>query len=154
MSGEEGLYPVRPVTVSMRVPADPIDVFGFVSDTRNDPAWCPNVTEVRQTDGDGVELGARFVFHQSVEAGGRTLTSDVQVEVVEIGDRHVRWRVEDRFQVRDVLLRVERDGEFSRVVQTTAAAFKKRPGVARWIYPRLARRTFKDQFRLLVDRLS
>jgi hypothetical protein len=89
-----------------------------------------------------------------VEAGGRTLNSDVNVEIVGLGERWVRWRVEDRFQVRDVLLSVEADGEGCTVTQTTGAAFKRKPGLARWLYPRLARRTFKDQFRRLAGHFS
>ena len=148
------LFPVRPVTVSFQTSADPDAVFTFVSDTRNDPGWCPNVTGVRQVSGEGVEVGARFQFHQSVEAGGRTLTSDVSVEIVGLGERWVRWRVEDRFQVRDVLLSIEADGGGCTVAQTTRAAFKRKPGLARWLYPRLARRTFKDQFRRLAGHFS
>jgi hypothetical protein len=126
-------------------------VFSFISDTRNDPLWCPNVSDASQTAGDGVELGARFRFHQVVEAGGRTLKSDVDVEVVELGERSIRWRVEDRFQIRDVLLGVSPDDGGSKVTQTTTAEFKRPPGIARWVYPRLARRTFKDQFQHLIE---
>lgn len=151
---EARLFPIRPISVSFQISAEPDAVFTFVADTRNDPEWCPNVTGVRQVGGEGVEVGARFQFHQSVEAGGRTLTSDVNLEIVELGERWVRWRVEDRFQVRDVLLGVEADGEGCTVTQTTAAAFKRKPGLAKWLYPRLARRTFKDQFRRLADRFS
>lgn len=152
MSGKsDRLYRVRPVSVSTRVEADPDVVFSLVSDTRNDPEWCPNVTDVRQTEGDGLGVGAKFQFHQRVEAQGRELVSDVEVEVVDLGERHIRWRVEDRFQIRDVMLRVESDGDGSKVTQITRAAFKGKPGLARWLYPMLARRTFKDQFRHLAD---
>jgi hypothetical protein len=134
----------------MQIPAGPDEVFEFVSDTRNDPEWCPNVTDVRQTSGEGVAVGSAFTFHQTVEAGGRQLESDVKVEVVGIGDRSIRWRVEDRFQTRDISLTVAPDGDGSTVTQTTTARFKRKPGVlTRWAYPRLAKRTFKDQFRRL-----
>lgn len=148
------LYPVSPVMVATRVSAHPDQVFRYVADTRNDPEWCPNVTDVRLVEGAGVELGTRFEFHQRVEAKGRELTSDVTVEIVDLGERHIRWRVEDRFQVRDVLLRVESDEGGSKVIQITTAAFKRKPGLARWLYPMLARRTFKDQFRHLSDRFA
>lgn len=140
--------------LSTWLPADPDEVFSFVSDTRNDPEWCPNVTDVRQVSGAGVEVGASFQFHQRVEVTGRQLVSDVHVGIIEVGERRIRWRVEDRFQIRDVVVSVEPDGEGSRVVQTTTAAFKRKPGPARWLYPKLARRTFKDQFGNLVDRYS
>ncbi len=154
MTESAEVYGVGPVKLSTHVSSGPVEVFSYVSDTRNDPEWCPNVTDVRQVHGDGVELGARFEFHQTVEAQGRELISDVEVEVVELGERHIRWRVEDRFQIRDVLLSVEPDGAGSKVTQTTNAAFKRRPGVAKWLYPMLAKRTFKDQFRHLAGRFS
>jgi hypothetical protein len=148
------LYPVRPVTMSTQVPAEPDRVFDYLADTRNDPEWCLNVSEVRLVEGKGVDVGSRFVFHQRVETQGRELVSDVDVEVVELGERHIRWRVEDRFQVRDVLLRVEPDEGGSKVTQITTAAFKRKPGLARWLYPLLARRTLKDQFRRLAEQFA
>ena len=154
MSTERQLYTVKPVKVSTFVGADPATVFSYISDTRNDAEWCPNVSDVRQTTGEGVEPGARFTFHQSVVAGGRTLDSDVDVEVLEVGDDHISWQVEDRFQVRDIRLEVSPDGHGSRVSQTTIASFKRKPGVAKWLYPMLARRTFRGQFRRLGERLE
>lgn len=134
----------------MHIPADPDTVFSYVADTRNDPEWCPNVTDVTQTAGDGVAVGSRFTFHQLVEARGRTLESDVEVEVTDLDERTIGWRVEDRFQTREVSLRVTPDGEGSKVTQTTAATFKRKPGIAKWVYPMLAKRTFKDQFSRLA----
>ncbi|HUG07516.1 MAG TPA: SRPBCC family protein [Acidimicrobiia bacterium] len=154
MTESAKVYRVRPVKVTTHVPAGPDEVFSYVSDTRNDPEWCPNVTDVRQVSGDGVELGAGFEFHQSVEVQGRELVSEVEVEVVELGESHIRWRVEDRFQVRDVLLEVARDGDGTKVTQTTTAIFKRKPGLAKWFYPRLARRTFRDQFQELAGRFT
>lgn len=151
---QDRVYPVKPVTVSLTVGADPGELFVYVSDTRNDPEWCQNVSGVTQTEGDGVSAGARFDFHQRLVVRGRALESDVSAEIVDLGESHIRWRVEDRFQVRDVLLRVDPEGDGSRVSQTTSAAFKRSPGVARWFYPILARRTFKDQFRSLAERFS
>jgi hypothetical protein len=147
-------FPARPVTVAMHIPADPDTVFEFVSDTRNDPEWCPNVTDVRQTAGEGVAVGSRFIFHQVVEARGRSLESDVEVEVTGLDGHAIGWRVEDRFQIREVNLRVDPDGEGSKVTQTTAATFKRKPGVAKWVYPMLAKRTFKDQFARLAAHFS
>jgi hypothetical protein len=151
---EAATFRVRPVTVSTRVPGDPDTVFGFISDTRNDPMWCPNVTDVTQVNGVGVEVGAAFRFHQSIEMRGRRLESDVDVEIVELGERSIRWRVEDRFQIRDVRVQVSPNDGGSVVEQTTTAVFKRKPGLAKWLYPMLARRTFKDQFRHLADHFS
>lgn len=145
---------VRPVNVSCQIPADPSDVLAFVADTRNDPLWCPNVSNVTQVEDDGVALGARFRFHQTVEAGGRKLESDVDVEVVGLTEDSVSWRVEDRFQIRDVTLTVEPHGNGTKVRQNTVATFKKPPGLARWLYPLLARKTFRDQFSRLAEHFS
>lgn len=154
MSESDG-HRVRPVTVSTYVPADPRTVFDFVADTRNDPVWCPNVTDVTQVNGIGVGVGSSFRFHQRVEAQGRVLVSDVDVEIVELGERSIRWRVEDRFQVRDVVLEVDAEGDGSIVTQTTTATFKRKPGLlTKWGYPVLARRTFKDQFGRLAEHFS
>jgi len=116
--------------------------------------WCPNVTDVTQVEGDGVALGSRFEFHQTVKTGGRTLASDVEVEVVGLTADSVRWRVEDRFQIRDVTLTVEPHGDGTRVRQRTLASFKGDPGLARWFYPFLARRTFRDQFSRLAEHFA
>jgi hypothetical protein len=144
--------PVRPVNVSHQIPAHPADVLSLVADTRNDPLWCPNVTNVTQTEGAGVAVGSQFRFHQTVETGGKTLESDVDVEVVGLTEDSVRWRVEDRFQVRDVTVTIEPDGDGTRVRQQTLATFKKDPGlITRWLYPLLARKTFRDQFTRLAE---
>ena len=147
-------FPVRPVTVSVDLPVDADEVFGFVSDTRNDPLWCPNVTNVTQTDGEGVEVGARFHFDQKVEARGRVLESGVDVEIVDLGERRVAWSVDDRFQTRQITLSVEPRGAGCRVTQTTTASFKRKPGMAKWVYPTLAKRTFQDQFSHLVEHFA
>jgi uncharacterized protein YndB with AHSA1/START domain len=147
-------YPAPPVRVAGHVAADPETVFAFLSDTRNDPAWCPNVTDVTQVNGVGVGVGSAFRFHQRVEMRGRVLESDVDVEIVELGERSIRWRVEDKFQIRDVRIEVSPEGDGSVVEQITTAMFKRKPGIAKWLYPMLARRTFKDQFRHLADHFS
>lgn len=147
-------FPVRPVRVSAEVPASADQVFSFIADTRNDPIWCPNVSDVVQTAGEGVEVGSKFRFHQVIEASGRTLQSDVDVEVLEIGERSIRWRVEDKFQVRDVLVQVTEARSGSEVTQTTSAAFKRKPGMTKWLYPMLAKRTFRDQFHHLSEHFA
>jgi len=148
------VYEVRPVRVSAEVPAPADQVFTFISDTRNGPIWCPNVSDVVQISGDGVEVGARFRFHQVVEAGGRSLTSDVDVEVLDLTEDSISWRVEDKFQVRDVQVSVTGTDSGSEVTQTTSAAFKRKPGVAKWLYPTLAKRTFRDQFQHLSEHFA
>jgi hypothetical protein len=71
---------------------------------------------------------------------------DVNVEVIAVADRSIRFRAEDRFQTRDITHTVEPDGAGSRITQETRAVFLRKPGLARWIYPVLARRIFTKQF--------
>lgn len=150
-----GIYRIKPVKVSEFVAAPAETVFLFVADTRNDPIWCPNVTDVVQLSGDGVAPGSRFRFHQTVSAGGRTFESDVDVEVLELTTDTITWRIEDRFQERIVSLTVEPSGEGSMVTQVTEAGFKRKPDLlTKTMYPRLAKRTFRDQFQRLAGHLS
>ncbi len=107
-----------------------------------------------QTAGEGVEVGSKFRFHQVIEASGRTLQSDVDVEVLDLTEDSISWRVEDKFQVRDVQVSVTGTGSGSEVTQTTSAAFKRKPGVAKWLYPTLAKRTFRDQFQHLSEHFA
>jgi uncharacterized protein YndB with AHSA1/START domain len=140
-------FPVRPVSVSAHIPASPDEVFAFVSDTRNDPLWCDNVETVELVEGTGIELGARFRFHQHLDRpGGERMQFDVDVEVVALGELSITWEAGDRFQRREITLSVEPEGEGSRITQVTRAIFLRPPGLARWVYPRLARRIFKKQF--------
>jgi hypothetical protein len=139
-------YPVRPVKVSAHVPADPDELFAFVSDTRHDPEWCENVETVEMVEGDDIRPGTRFCFHQHLDRPGGRIQFDVDVDVMEVGERSIRWRAEDRFQVREIELSVAPDGNGSRITQETRASFKRKPGLARWLYPTLARRIFRKQF--------
>lgn len=149
------IYRIKSLKVSQFVAASPEAVFPFVADTRNDPIWCPNVTDVAQLSGDGVAPGSRFRFHQTVSAGGRSFESDVDVEVLGMTSDSITWRIEDRFQERTVTLRVEPSGEGSMVTQITEAGFKRKPNfLTRTMYPTLAKRTFKDQFERLADHLA
>jgi hypothetical protein len=143
-------YPVPPVKASAHIPADPDQLFAFVSDTRHDPEWCENVETIEMVEGDTILPGARFRFHQHLDRPGDRIQFDVDVVVVELGDRFIRWRAEDRFQVRDITLSVEPEGTGSRITQETRPVFKRKPGMARWLYPALARRIFKKQFRDLA----
>jgi uncharacterized protein YndB with AHSA1/START domain len=148
-------YAIKPVVTSQFVPAPPETVFPFIADTRNDPLWCPNVTDVTQTAGDGVSPGSRFRFHQTVSAGGRTFESDVDVEVLELTGDSITWRVEDKFQERTVSLTVEPSGDGTTVTQVTRAAFKRKPDfLTKTMYPTMAKRVFQDQFRHLADHLG
>jgi hypothetical protein len=144
-------FPVRPVKVSALVPAPPDEVFAFVSDTRNDPLWCPNVETVELVEGEGIAVGTRFRFHQHLDRpGGERMRFDGDVEIIGLDDNSITWKTTDRYQTREIHLIVEADGNDSKVTQVTRASFHRSPGLARWVYPRLARRTFAGQFENLA----
>jgi hypothetical protein len=71
---------------------------------------------------------------------------DAELEVLEIGDHSITWQATDKFQSRRISLSVSPEGSGSRISQVTTAQFHRPPGMARWVYPWLARRTFRTQF--------
>ena len=144
-------YPARPVSVSANIPALPDEVFALVSDTRNDPLWCENVEKVDLIEGSSVEPGTRFRFHQHLDRpGAERVQFDVDVEIIDMGERSITWLAKDRFQTREINLTVEPHGSRSRITQVTTATFLRPPGMAKWLYPLLARRIFGKQFRDLA----
>ena len=148
-------HPVRPVTVSLPIPAPPADVMAFISDTRNDPVWCPNVESATMTSAGPIGAGSTFQYTQHLDRpGGRRLTFDGDVEIVELTDRSIEWRVTDRFQLRTITCVVEPADGGSRVSQTTMASFHRSPGIAGRLYPLIARRTLRDQLRHLRDHFA
>jgi hypothetical protein len=143
-------YSARPVTVSAWVSADPEKVMTLLSDTRNDPLWCPNVDSVSLVEGEPIAPGSRFTFRQHLDRRGKRTEFDAEVEVIELTESSIRWTVSDRFSVRDIAMTVRPDGVGTRVSQTTKTTFLKDPGVTRWVYPFFAKRVFKDQFKHLT----
>jgi uncharacterized protein YndB with AHSA1/START domain len=140
-------FPVRPIRVSAHIPAPPDLVFAFVADTRKDPKWCENVETVEMVEGDTIRPGTRFIFRQHLDRpGADRMEFDVSVEVIEVRERAITWRANDRFQTRDITLTVDGEGDGSRVTQETRAVFKRKPGLTKWLYPLLARRIFTKQF--------
>jgi len=148
-------YPVRNVTISAFIPAAPEDVFELIADTRNDPDWCPNVDKAELIEGDGVEVGSKFRFHQHLERGGKRVEFDATVEIISVGERSIEWKVDDRFQTRMIDITVEPEREGTLIRQTTGASFHKKPSLTvRYGYPILARRTLKLQFEQLAEYLA
>lgn len=148
-------YPVRPVRASASIPAPADEVLRFVTDTRNDPLWCDNVETVELLTPEPIGVGSRFRFHQHLERpSGSRVQFDVDVEVISLTDRSVGWKTDDRFQERTITISVESDDSGSRVTQVTEAVFKRPPGLARWVYPSLARRAFEKQFARLAEHFS
>jgi hypothetical protein len=147
MSESSPGHTTRPIRVSAFVPAPPDAVFALVSDTRNDPRWCPNVETVELVEGDGLAVGTKYRFHQHLDRpGGDRMQFDADLEVLELGDNAITWQAIDKFQSRRIFLSVTAEGSGSRVTQVTTATFHRPSGLARWLYPSLAKRTFKDQF--------
>jgi len=113
--------------------------------------WCENVETVDLIEGDRVEVGTRFRFHQHLDPpGAERMQFDVDVEVMALGDSSITWVARDRFQTREISLTVEPDGTGSRITQVTKATFLRPPGTRKWLYPLLARRIFRKQFRDLA----
>lgn len=146
---------VRPVSVSAEVNAPPNRVLSYISDTRNDPEWCSNVERVELlTDGD-VTVGSRFRYTQHLDRpGAARVTFDGETEIVELTDSSITWSVSDKFQERSITCTVEASGSGSRVTQITEASFRRPPGIAKYLYPLLARRTLRDQLRQLAAHFS
>jgi hypothetical protein len=150
-----GNHSMPAVQVSARVPASAAEVLAFIADTRNDPLWCDNVETVAMLTPDPIGVGSKFRFHQHLDRpGGKRAQFDVDVEITRLDDRSVTWRVEDRFQEREITIEVAATDAGCVVTQTTRATFKKPPGIARWLYPTMARRTFRRQFEALAGRFT
>jgi len=144
-------YPVPKVKASAHIEAAPDEVFKLIADTRNDPLWCPNVDSAEIIEGREIAVGTRFKFSQHLERPRRSrLEFDAEAEILELGNRSITWHVTDRFQERVVEMKVTEEGSGSRVYQTTRASFHRSPGIGKWAYPLVARRTFKHQFRQLA----
>lgn len=76
----------------------PIDeVFAFVADPRNDPQWCPRVTQCEQRKGDGPVAGARFecIHHPTLQRRHSRWIDILELEA----PRRVRSRQEDNIAV-------------------------------------------------------
>ena len=141
----------RPVTVSATIPADPQSVLSYISDTRNDPDWCPNVESAEMTSDGPIGAGSTFRYHQHLDrpASGR-VEFDGNVTITTLTENSIEWHVTDKFQERSITCAVEAVPDGTRVTQTTVARFHRAPGLARHLYPLLARRTLKQQLRHLA----
>jgi hypothetical protein len=107
---------------------------------------------VELVEGDGVAVGTKFRFHQHLDPPGRErIHFDAELEVIEVGDNSITWLASDKFQTREINLMVEPDAAGSKVTQVTKATFHRSPGLARFVYPRLARRIFGEQFEHLAS---
>jgi uncharacterized protein YndB with AHSA1/START domain len=68
----------------------PAEVFAFLADAENDPAWRPGVVDIERVSGDGPGAGARY--RQGVKGpGGRRVDADVETTAYE-PDRLIGFR--------------------------------------------------------------
>ncbi len=148
-------YPVRPARASGVIPAQPWEVLAFVADTRNDPKWCVNVETVEMLTPEPLAVGSRFRYHQYLERrDGSRVQFDGDVGLLALTDTSVTWEVEDRFQRRIITIEIEAAAGGTRATQVTEAEFKRPPGLGRWVYPAIARRTMRKQFAALADHFA
>jgi uncharacterized protein YndB with AHSA1/START domain len=105
---------------SAQIARSPEDVFGFVSDPRNDPLWCPKVKSVEKVGTEGEGPGSRFlVVHRPVpfrpvrKMDYRLLSWDPPREIV--------WREDDGHDLITVTYILERTDEGTRFFQRDEA---------------------------------
>lgn len=145
----------RPVTVSATIPADPGAVLSYISDTRNDPEWCPNVESAEMTSDGPIGAGSTFRYHQHLDRpGSGRIEFDGDVTVTTLTANSIEWKVDDKFQSRSITCTVEAVTDGTRITQTTVARFHRAPGLARHLYPLLARRTLKQQLGQLAKHFA
>ena len=77
------------------------EVFDYVADARNDPAWCERVHWCRQVEGDGPAVGATYEARH--HPSGYPWPHLRHIEVVDlVRPTLVRWRQEDRLAEFDI----------------------------------------------------
>jgi hypothetical protein len=119
---------VRSVVIDCHVE----DVFAFVADPLNDPAWCAKVLRVEQVEGDGPAPGARYeVLHRRIpfRPARRMAYTCVDWEP----PRRVAWREDDGADVIHATYELESVWTSTRVTQRDDA----RLGAPRPLHPLL-----------------
>jgi hypothetical protein len=120
------------------------DVFAFVADPLNDPAWCAKVLRVEQVEGNGPRLDARYeVLHRPIpfRPARRMAHTCVDWEP----PRRVAWREDDRADVIDVTYELESVWTSTRLTQRDDA----RRGAPRALHPLLRAGIGRDVARQL-----
>jgi len=95
----------------------PIDeVFVFVADATNDPAWCERVRWCRQAKGDAPAVGTRYeAMHKP---SGYPFAHIRSIEVLEHDPpRFVRWRQVDHLATFDIAYELELTPNGTRLIQ-------------------------------------
>jgi uncharacterized protein YndB with AHSA1/START domain len=115
------------------------DVFAYVADPLNDPAWCAKVLSVEQVEGDRPGPGARYdVLHRPIPLRPARRMAYTCVE----SDPPVRiaWREEDGDDVIDITYELEPAGTSTRLTQRDGA----RLSAPRILHPLLRRGIGRD----------
>jgi uncharacterized protein YndB with AHSA1/START domain len=97
------------------------DVFDYIADPLNDPAWCVKVIDVEQVEGDGPGPGSRYaVVHRPIPLcpARRMAYTCVDWEP----PRRITWREEDGSDVIDVIYELESVWTATRLTQRDDAS--------------------------------
>jgi uncharacterized protein YndB with AHSA1/START domain len=115
------------------------DVFAYVADPLNDPAWCAKVLSVVQMEGDRPGPGARYaVLHRPIPIlPARHMAYTCVASDPPVG---IAWREEDGDDVIDVTYELERAGTSTRLTQRDDA----RLSAPRILHPLLRRGIGRD----------
>lgn len=101
---------------SVHIARSPEDVFSYIADARNDPAWCPRVLASEPIAGDGPGPDARYrVTHRPVR-----VRQPMELDVRVVGwdpPRRIELREEDEDGVFEVTYELTAVGDGTRLVQ-------------------------------------
>lgn len=132
------------VTVKEVIPAPRSEVFAFVADMANDPAWVPLVSNVVRESGDG---GPGTVWSFQQRAGKRQVRFTGTLVVKATPDR-LEWRFGNaRVDVQSTMMFHEVPGG-TKVTQRNVSTWDA-PWLVRALAPVLTRRALRRQMRLL-----
>lgn len=122
------------IVCDVRIERSIDDVFAYVSDPRNDPAWCRKVQSVEQVEGSGPGLGARYaVVHRPIP-----VRPPRRMDYACTGwlpPRSIEWREDDGTDVFLVTYELEVVGSSTLFTQRDDA----RVGAPRLVHPILRR---------------
>jgi hypothetical protein len=131
-------------TVEINRPLD--EVFAFVADPRNDPAWCPRVEGCEQRKGNGPTAGARYecIHHPTLQRRHSRWIDILEIEA----QRRVRTRQEDNIAVFTIDYLLTPAARGTRLTQRDDIRWKGTP-IHRLVGTRIIRRHMRDQLESL-----
>jgi uncharacterized protein YndB with AHSA1/START domain len=128
---------------TVQIGRPPQEVFDFVADARNDPAWCPKVRSCEQTEGDGPGPGARYVAtHRPTKLKP---AAEIRIELLEMDSPgRLAWREEDDDGVYEVTYELEPADAGTRFTQRSDITWKL-PRVLQLVANRMPPRHVDEQ---------